>query len=159
MWKCNFNCSNMLLNLFYHLPNPYKLFFLRLSKEEWEFRQTVQQIQAARCSSGAFRSSERMVIIGQAGQRSRESNWINLLAGKIKNTPSTCREQNELPALIPRDAALRLYIHLSPGSWPRLHGGARRRVNEAENTPRAAGCQARSKGAATLPDPSSDREG
>lgn len=99
-----------------------------------------------------------MVIIGQAGQRSRESNLNKpLLAGKIKNTPSTCKE-NELPALIPRDAALQLYIHLPLGPWPRLCCEAQHKVNEAENTSRAAGCQAWSKGGCQPASPPPQRQ-
>lgn len=104
---------------------------------------------------------------GQRAYGDNRSGWTEvkreqlnklLLAGKIKNTPSTCK-QNELPALIPWDAALQLYVHLPPGPWPWLRGGAQHKVNEAENTSQAAGCQVRSKGGASLPVPPSDREG
>lgn len=120
--------------------------------------QTVQQIQTAS-------QVQQWCVQEQPAYGDNRSGWTEvqreqlnklLLAGKIKNTPSTCN-QNELPALIPRDAAPQLYIHLPQGPWPRLLGEARHKVNEAENTPRAAGCQAKSKGGASLPVPSSDR--
>lgn len=133
--------------MLYHVPNSYKSFFFRLSKEE-----RVQTNGATNPASQVQQSCGQ----GQRAYGDNRSGWTEvqrerlnklLLAGKIKNTPSTCK-QNELPALIPRDAALQLYIHLPLGPWPWLRDGAR--VNEAENTPRAAGCQARSKGGASL---------
>lgn len=62
-----------------------------------------------------------------------------VLAGKIKNTLSKCKQH--LPALIPGDVTLQVQICSCFGLWPWSGRGAQHKVNETQNTVRPDGGQ------------------